>query len=48
VHVDGARNEKSAPVISTDASACTVRVLRTDEQSVIVRETLRVLRGGQS
>jgi acetate kinase len=45
VRIDDARNDGGAAVISTDASACTVRVLHTDEESIIVRETLRVLRG---
>jgi acetate kinase len=43
VHLDDARNEAGAPVLSTDASRCTVRVLRTDEASIIARETLHVL-----
>ena len=46
VRLDDARNEAGAPVISTDGSACTVRVLHTDEESVVVRETLRVVRAG--
>jgi acetate kinase len=45
VRLDDARNERGAPVISTDGSACTVRVLHTDEESVVVRETLRLVRG---
>jgi acetate kinase len=43
VALDDARNAAHAPVISTDASACTVRVIPTDEEAVIARETLRVL-----
>jgi acetate kinase len=43
VHLDDARNEAGAPIVSTDASRCTVRVLRTDEESIIARETLHVL-----
>jgi acetate kinase len=42
VHLDEARNQGSAPVISVEGSACTVRVIRTDEESIIARETLRV------
>jgi acetate kinase len=42
-HLDDARNARAAPVISTDASPCTVRVMHTDEQAIIVRETLRVV-----
>ena len=45
VDVDEARNEASGAVISTDASACTVRVIRTDEESIIAHETLRVTGG---
>ncbi|HEY3819020.1 MAG TPA: acetate/propionate family kinase [Polyangiaceae bacterium] len=47
VGLDDARNAAGAAVISTDASACVVRVIRTDEESVIVRETLRTI-GGES
>jgi acetate kinase len=43
VHVDDARNEAGAPVVSTDASPCTVRVLATDEESIIARETVQVV-----
>jgi acetate kinase len=43
VHLDDARNEAGAPILSTDASRCTVRVLRTDEESIIARDTLHVL-----
>jgi acetate kinase len=45
VDIDPARNEAGAPVVSTDGSRCTVRVLRTDEESIIARETLGVLEG---
>jgi acetate kinase len=45
VRLDEARNLASSAVISADASACTVRVIRTDEESIIARETLRVTRG---
>jgi acetate kinase len=43
VQLDDARNELGAPVLSTDASPCTVRMIRTDEESIIARETLHVL-----
>jgi len=48
VELDPARNAAGAraPVISTDASACTVRVIPTDEEAVIARETIRVLSEG--
>ncbi len=42
VHLDDSRNETGSAVISTDASACVVRVLHTDEESIIARDTLRV------
>jgi acetate kinase len=47
VRLDDARNTASAAVISTDASACTVRVIRTDEESVIARETLAAIAGAK-
>jgi acetate kinase len=43
VRLDDTRNAAGAPVVSTDDSACTVRVIRTDEEAVIARESLRVL-----
>jgi len=46
MRVDRARNEASGPVISTDASTCTVRVIATDEESIIARETARVIGDG--
>jgi acetate kinase len=41
--LDDARNEASAAVVSADASPCTVRVIRTDEEVIIARESLRVV-----
>ena len=46
VLLDEGRNEVSRPIISAEASACTVRVIPTDEESIIARETLRAT-GGQ-
>jgi acetate kinase len=46
VEIDPAKNDANAPVISTDASRCTVRVIATDEESIIARETQRLVRGG--
>jgi acetate kinase len=43
VHLDAARNEAGAPILSADESRVAVRVLRTDEASIIARETLHVL-----
>ena len=45
IEVDDARNAADAAVISADASACTVRVIRTDEESIIARETLATIGG---
>jgi acetate kinase len=45
IELDDARNADGAPVISADASACTVRVIRTDEESIIARETLATIGG---
>ena len=43
VAVDPARNDAGAPVVSTDASACTVRVIRTDEEAILARHTRRAI-----
>jgi acetate kinase len=45
IRVDEACNAATLPIISTDASACTVRVIPTDEESVIARQTIEVVRG---
>ena len=45
VVLDEARNTANAPVLSTDASPCTVRMIRTDEESIIARQTLQALEG---
>jgi acetate kinase len=45
MRLDPARNDAAGPVISADGSACTVRVIRTDEESIIARETVRVSGG---
>jgi acetate kinase len=44
VVLDQAANERNAPVISTAASAVEVRVVPTDEQSVIAHHALETLR----
>jgi len=44
IRLDAARNDASAGVISADASAVAVRVIRTDEESVIARSVREVLR----
>ncbi|MDB4969027.1 MAG: Acetate kinase [Myxococcales bacterium] len=43
VQLDAARNAASAPIISVDGSACTVRVVPTDEERMIARQTRRTL-----
>jgi acetate kinase len=43
IRLDDARNAASDAIVSSDASACTVRVIRTDEESVIARETLATI-----
>ena len=43
VRLDDAKNDAGASVISTDASACTVRIIPTDEESVIARQALSVV-----
>jgi acetate kinase len=40
---DAERNQANAPIISADASACTVRVIATDEESILLREALAAL-----
>ena len=42
--LDPARNARNAPLITTDASRLPVHVLPTDEERMIARHTLRVLR----
>jgi acetate kinase len=43
IELDAARNSNGAALISADAAAVAVRVIRTDEESVIASSTLRVL-----
>jgi acetate kinase len=45
VALDPVRNAANAAVISTDASRVTVRVIPTDEELWIARETMKVWRG---
>jgi acetate kinase len=42
ITVDDGRNRSGEPMISTDASPTRVRVIRTDEETVIARETIRL------
>jgi acetate kinase len=48
VSVDPGRNAAGEPVISAEGSRVTVRVIPTDEEFVIARETLRVMRSSIS
>jgi acetate kinase len=43
IHLDEAANERHAPLISADTGAVTVRIIRTDEESVIATLTSDVL-----
>lgn len=45
VVVDPSRNDRDADVISADGAACTVRVVRTDEDRMVARHTRAVLAG---
>jgi acetate kinase len=47
VRIDAARNAAGAGIVSADGSPCTVRVIPTDEESIIARHTLHVLEGGK-
>lgn len=46
IELDESRNAAHAPVISSDASRVTVRVIRTDEELMIARSVRRVLELG--
>lgn len=46
LHFESERNQASAPVISADGSQVCVRVIPTDEETMIARETHRLLQGG--
>src|SRR5204863_1935384 len=43
-----ARNAENAPIISTDASRVTVRVIKTDEESIIAQSVSRILEGSKA
>ena len=42
IEIDAERNQRHAPVISTIKSACTVRVIQTNEDLMIARHTARL------
>jgi acetate kinase len=46
IELDEARNRGNAPLISSDSSPVTVRVMRTDEEIMIAKSTMRVLKLG--
>ena len=46
IKLDKARNKKSAAMISSNASAVKVRVIRTDEELMIARSVCRLLKPG--
>jgi acetate kinase len=48
IELNASRNEKSAPVISADASRATVRVIPTDEEMMIARSVCRMLGPGMA
>lgn len=48
IHIDAKRNEAAAPVVSPDGGACTVRVIPTDEESVLARQTLATISEGSA
>jgi acetate kinase len=41
--LDAARNNSNAPIITTEGSHVTVRVIRTDEELQIARAVLQLL-----
>ncbi len=43
ITLDGTRNAASAPVISSDGSTATVRVIRTDEEWIIAKTVCRIV-----
>lgn len=44
IKIESHRNNLGAPVISSDGSPVTVRVIRTDEESIIAKSTCRILK----
>lgn len=43
IAIDAQRNEAQAPLISTEAARCAVRVIATDEEAIIAREAFATL-----
>jgi acetate kinase len=48
VRLDSERNEAAAPIVSSDASDCLVRIIHTDEEAIIARDTVRVVSARES
>jgi acetate kinase len=46
IHLDATRNQHNAPVISTDDSPVTVRIIRTDEELMIAKLVSRLISHG--
>lgn len=44
IRLDVARNDRHAPIISSEGARVTVRVMTTDEDSMIARHTIRLIR----
>jgi acetate kinase len=44
IHLNASRNDANAPVISDDGSSVTVRVMKTNEELMIARHTLNLMR----
>ncbi len=42
VRIDEERNARSEAIVSADGAACTVRVVKTDEERMVARHTQRV------
>jgi acetate kinase len=47
IHLDPDRNANHAPIISREGSPVTVRVMHTDEDLMIARHTIRLVRQGE-
>jgi acetate kinase len=45
VRIDDARNVRSEAIVSAEGAACTVRVVKTDEERMVARHTRRVVSG---
>jgi acetate kinase len=46
IHLDATRNQHNAPVISTDGSPVTIRIIRTDEELMIAKLVSRLISHG--